>query len=102
MPTVSFVTQNMANRVEGYHTLGSMLHHRLTQIGTETGSTIAVTYSQPECSSTNLPASPATDTLRCFPVNWTPPINSAPILDYFHKYVVSQVQVSDNNAVSPT
>ncbi len=102
MPPVSFTLQNMANRVDGYHTLGPMLHHRLTQIVSETGQTTAISYSATQCTLTNLPASPTSNTMRCFPVYWTPPNNSAPILDYFHKYVVNSVQVSDNNAISPT
>ncbi len=33
--------------------------------------------------------------LRCYPVRWTPPGNTTPIWDYFHKYVVKSVTEAD-------
>ncbi|MBT2881420.1 hypothetical protein, partial [Streptomyces sp. McG6] len=41
---------------------------------TETGGTIGVTYSDAECSArapVKLPASPHTNTMRCYPQFWT-------------------------------
>ena len=37
----------------------------------------------------------------CFPVYWTLPYQTKPTLDYFHKYVVTEVDVQDPDALSP-
>jgi RHS repeat-associated protein len=102
LPPVTFASQLMANRVPGFNNEPAMAHWRLTEVATDTGSVIAVTYSPPECATGNMPTDPANVTKRCFPVYRTLPFNQNPILDYFHKYVVTQVQVQDRNAVSPT
>ncbi|MFD1052653.1 hypothetical protein ACFQ1S_47190, partial [Kibdelosporangium lantanae] len=88
-----------------------MLHHRLTQISTETGQVISVHYSgddgqegraKPLCTASTVPAKPELDTAECYPVSWTPEFSKDPILDYFHKYVVTEVDVADRSATSPS
>lgn len=110
-PAVSFTGQEKANRVYGYNSQPEMLHNRLTSITTETGEIISVHYSgdsdqagraKPLCTSTTVPASPSQDTSECYPVYWTPSYQTTAILDYFHKYLVTQVDVQDHNATSPT
>ncbi|HET9141752.1 MAG TPA: type IV secretion protein Rhs, partial [Actinophytocola sp.] len=102
LPPMQFTSQLYDNRVPGFNTLPAMAHWRLTEIATDTGSIVQVTYSQPDCGPGNMPTDPAHVTKRCFPVYWTPPFNQNPILDYFHKYVVTHVAVQDRNAMSPT
>lgn len=110
-PPVSFTGQEKANRVYGYNSQPEMLHNRLTSISTETGEIISVHYSgdsdqagraKPLCTATTVPATPSQDTSECYPVYWTPPYQTTPILDYFHKYLVTQVDVQDHNATAPT
>ncbi|MTD56099.1 RHS repeat-associated core domain-containing protein [Amycolatopsis pithecellobii] len=102
MPPVSFAGQMMDNRVAGYNNQPPMARWRLTNITAETGQRTNLTYSQPECSATNVPVDPSQDTKRCFPVYWTFPYQTNPTLDYFHKYLVSSVQTQEPNALSPS
>lgn len=107
LPTVSFVSQLMDNRVAGYNAQPAMQHWRLSQINTETGEKITVGYQQagraaPLCTASSVPADPSQDSKECFPVYWTPPYNSTPILDYFHKYVATEVDQFDANGTAPT
>jgi RHS repeat-associated protein len=111
LPAVSFSSENRPNRVVGYNSQPPMLHHRLTRVDTETGQTITVHYggddgqegrSKPLCTTTTVPAKPELDDAECYPVTWTPDFAKDPILDYFHKYVVTEVDVADRSATSPT
>ena len=110
LPAVTFKGQQLANRVEGATTGGSpdpvppLIRYRVYGINTETGGTIGVTYSQPDCKAGDVPA-PASNTRRCYPVIWSPPdapaANYEPYLDWFHTYVVTQVLESDNTGGAP-
>nr|WP_198151319.1 polymorphic toxin-type HINT domain-containing protein [Kibdelosporangium sp. MJ126-NF4] len=103
LPPVEFTSQLYANRVAGYNNHPQLPHWRLTNIATETGSSINVKYSEVECTATNVPNDQSTVTKRCFPVYWGLDLNNPDlVLDYFHKYVVEQVEHQDRNAVSPT
>ena len=42
-----------------------------------------------------IPADPSTNASLCYPVLWTPFGDTSPILDYFNKYLVSSVELSD-------
>jgi RHS repeat-associated protein len=110
LPAVTFMGQQLANRVEGATTGGSpdpvppLTRYRVYAIKTESGSTIGVTYSPTDCKAGDVP-SPATNTRRCYPVIWSPPDAPAadykPYLDWFHTYVVTQVLESDNTGGAP-
>jgi RHS repeat-associated protein len=102
LPPLKFAGQLYANRVEGYKNLPKMAHWRLTNITTDTGSIISVTYSAPDCTAGTVPADLPNNTTLCYPVYWALPTAKDPILDYFHKYVVKQVEVEDANKLSPT
>lgn len=111
MPPVTFTYDERANRVAGYNSQPAMLRQRLTNIATETGANIAIAYSGDTgqtgrapalCTATTVPTSPQANTGECYPVYWTLPYQQNPTLDYFHKYVVTQVTVSDRNATAPT
>jgi RHS repeat-associated protein len=102
LPPVEFTYQLLDNRVPGYNNLPAMAHWRLTNLATDTGSIISITYNTPECAQGNMPADPANIDKLCFPVYWSLPFNEDPILDYFHKYVTKEVRVQDRNGLSPT
>ncbi|AEK46022.1 RHS repeat-associated core domain-containing protein [Amycolatopsis mediterranei] len=101
-PPLSFDGQAMDNRVLNYNNQPAMIHRRMTQITTDTGSIIKIGYTTPDCTSSHVPADPAHDTMRCFPVYWTPAYDTTPILDYFHKYLTTSVELQEPHAVSPS
>ncbi|MEU4564974.1 polymorphic toxin-type HINT domain-containing protein [Actinoplanes sp. NPDC023936] len=70
---------------------------RLAGIETETGAFIQVTYSQPECSQTNLPSSAQDNTKLCYPVIGPDPYSTSDgdHTEWWHKYVVTQVSETD-------
>jgi RHS repeat-associated protein len=105
MPPVTFRGQQLPNRVEGaVDPVPPYNRYRVYAVDTESGGTIGVTYSAPECTATTLPT-PATNTKRCYPVIWSPPDapaeNYEPYQDWFHSYVVTQVLESDNTSGAP-
>ncbi|WP_308210903.1 DUF6973 domain-containing protein [Actinokineospora diospyrosa] len=102
VPPVTFASQLLDNRVNGYNNQSAMAHWRLTTIGTGTGGRVQVSYLPTECTSTTVPTDLANNTKRCFPVYWTLPLNQNPTLDFFHIHPVSRVEVQDANGVSPT
>ncbi|GAA0256417.1 RHS repeat-associated core domain-containing protein [Saccharothrix mutabilis subsp. mutabilis] len=95
LPPLTFAYQSMDNRVVGYRDNSAMAHKRLTEIQTDTGSAIRVTYSPVDCAANNVPTDLVNNTRRCFPVYWTLPFNQDPTLDFFHKYVVEKVVTQD-------
>lgn len=114
LPAVTFIGKQMPNRVDN-DTDGNppYLRWRVTQVNTETGARTVVAYAPTECSSTpgavKLPASPDSNTLRCFPVvvetnDPTDPtgMKKKYSTDWFHKHRVDQVREEDKNGTSPT
>ncbi len=110
LPNVTFYGSQYANRVPG-QTVGGQglpanIHYRLTEIDDELGSAVTVSYSNTvpgvaACSQpSGVPAQDANHQL-CFPAYWTPPNQSTPILDWFNKYVVTSVTVSDKATSTP-
>jgi RHS repeat-associated protein len=96
IPDVTFVGTPMANRVDAVDASPSMNWSRLTAINTETGGQIQIVYLGPDCvAGSRMPASPQNNTLRCYPVRWTPDPITGEITDYFHKYVVDKVIEND-------
>ncbi|MFE0463092.1 RHS repeat domain-containing protein [Kitasatospora sp. NPDC058965] len=95
----TFTGVEMDNRVDGLTPAAPPLYHpRISSLQTETGESAAVTYRAPECSRVNntMPASPDSDTMACYNVNWTTPGGVTPISDWFQKTLVAQI--SDNDA----
>ncbi|MFH8725393.1 polymorphic toxin-type HINT domain-containing protein [Streptomyces termitum] len=114
LPAVTFTGVQLPNRVDN-DTDGNppYLRWRVTQIQTETGARTMVVYSPTECSSVpgavKLPASPDSNTLRCFPVvvetnDPTDPtgLKKQYSTDWFHKHRVDQIREEDKNGTSPT
>lgn len=101
---VSFDGTMYANRVAGLTSpaVTALNRRRLNQITTETGAKINISYASDACSRTSPPAEDH-DTKSCYPVRWSPQGAQAPILDWFNKYLVGEVDVHDNATTkSPT
>ncbi|GIM93653.1 polymorphic toxin-type HINT domain-containing protein [Paractinoplanes toevensis] len=97
VPDVEFSGVQMNNRVDTIDFAAAMNWWRISQIRYESGGTVSVLYSAPECvAKTNVPTDAANNTKRCYPVRWTPEGYQDPVTDYFHKYVVTTVYEADN------
>lgn len=101
-PEVKFDGVLLDNRVLNYNNQPAMARWRLNKITLDTGAVLTVAYSAADCTASSVPADPTNDSRRCFPVHWTLPFTTDPVLDYFHKYVTTQVSVQEQNAISPT
>lgn len=99
LPDITLVGIALPNRVDtNTDQYPAMTRYRLKTINSETGGKIDVTYSAPDCvKGTRVPDQNAlhNNTLRCYPVKWTPEGLTSPINDFFHKYVVTDVTNSD-------
>ncbi|MGW1978880.1 RHS repeat-associated core domain-containing protein [Streptomyces sp. NPDC001889] len=98
MPKVTFAGVQLDNRVDGVEGLPPFSRYRINAIDTETGGRIGVTYSPRECSALaprKMPASPESNTMRCFPQYWMPKGALKMQEDWFHKYLVTEVQEID-------
>ncbi|MEU2556434.1 polymorphic toxin type 44 domain-containing protein [Streptomyces sp. NPDC013313] len=96
MPAIVFGGIQMSNHVEGSgpDTL-RYIKWRVRTIKSETGSTLTVNYSDPECVwGTSMPADIDKNTRRCYPVKWSQS-GATPVTDWFHKYVVTSVFQDD-------
>ncbi|WP_212820285.1 RHS repeat domain-containing protein [Polymorphospora rubra] len=104
VPDIVFERIQKPNRVDSAQGDWSpaMNWWRIASIKTETGSYINVTYKPVDCAApSNLPAQAHANSQRCYPVKWIPPGRTAPIEDWFHKYVVDTVTHSDPTGASP-
>ncbi|WP_205795757.1 RHS repeat-associated core domain-containing protein [Micromonospora sp. CMU55-4] len=98
-PEVTFSGIQMPNRVDagGSDWALAMNWHRVNLITLETGGQIFVTYKQPQCvRGSVMPSKDALDKnkLLCYPVEWAPNGRDK-VTDFFHKYVVEEVQQID-------
>lgn len=99
MPSETFAGTPYANRVDDA-TYPALYRYRLTGIVSELGATTTIAYSTPDgCSDAYVTAETAADaetnTKSCYPVYWTPPGYSGPILDWFNSWAVKSVIVTD-------
>ncbi|WP_433547833.1 polymorphic toxin-type HINT domain-containing protein [Streptomyces sp. CA-294286] len=99
MPPVTFAGEQLDNRVYGANGIEPFSRYRIHAIRTEHGSTTGITYSARECAVGSTPA-PENNSKRCYPTYWSPEWADKPILDWFHKYVVTEVREEDNVADS--
>jgi RHS repeat-associated protein len=100
LPPVTFEGTALANRVYQEDHLSPLLRYRITGVVAESGGVISVKYANPDCvPGQSMPAGPSGNTLRCFPVTWNRP-GFAERTDWFHKYVVETVTVSDRLSTS--
>jgi hypothetical protein len=100
LPSVSFGGIDLQNRVDTTNYPG-LYRYRIDKITTEMGAVTQVTYGTPDtCSASYVDgmttnAEAASNTDSCYPVWWTPPGYTAPIMDWFEKYAVTEVTTSD-------
>ncbi|WP_211841613.1 polymorphic toxin-type HINT domain-containing protein [Rudaeicoccus suwonensis] len=110
LPSDQFEYITLANRVTDDSNDNEMQYDRLTDILTETGEHIQAFYnsmpgqsgrSQPLCTTSTLPSDVSENTSECFPVYWTQPYAPTPTLDFFHKYVVTEVTTGSVSGIVP-
>jgi RHS repeat-associated protein len=102
VPDVTFTGVQLANRVDATDSSPPMNWWRVAFINTETGGKLGISYSNADCvAGSRIPAAAESNTLRCYPVRWTPPGVLNPITDYFHKYVVTTVTETDLTGRNP-
>jgi RHS repeat-associated protein len=102
LPPVKFNPTQLGNRVDPAGATSSIVRYRMRSITSESGAVVTVTYNDRECvAGSNMPASPDTNTKRCFPTYWLPPGATTPKIEYFHKYTVKEVSTSDLTGASP-
>ena len=95
LPPVSFAGKGFENRVLKRDGIGPLLRYRITAVISETGGITTVTYAEPDCVAGGpLPAKPEGNTMRCFPMKWAKQ-DFTEQTDWFQKYVVAKVTVSD-------
>ncbi|MGW4776941.1 TreTu family toxin [Streptomyces filamentosus] len=93
---ITFTYQTRPNRVDATDNVLPLTRHRISTITSETGAITKVTLSAPECvRSEVMDAAEDTNTRSCYPQFWN--INGAEkaSVDWFHKYRVLAVTVSD-------
>jgi RHS repeat-associated protein len=102
LPSTKFAGFIFANRVDTVADKYTPLtRRRLVGIENETGGYIGVAYSGDDSSGqyckagVRMPASPETDTMRCYAAWWSPPSSHEPVLDWFHKYLVTDITELD-------
>ncbi|MFF7402287.1 polymorphic toxin-type HINT domain-containing protein [Streptomyces murinus] len=101
LPKVTFGYDQRANRLDitGDNT-SPFIKERLATVDDESGGQIDVTYSKAACDASSLPT-PDSNTTRCFPQYYTKQGDENPTLQWFNKYVVSQVVQTDRTTKSP-
>ncbi|WP_221351020.1 RHS repeat-associated core domain-containing protein [Streptomyces beigongshangae] len=93
---ITFTYQMRENRVDATDNILPLSRPRIESVTSETGSITRVSLSQPECvRGSAMPAAEDDNTRSCYPQYWG--INGAAesTLDWFHKYRVLAVTVSD-------
>ncbi|MEW2608444.1 polymorphic toxin-type HINT domain-containing protein [Streptomyces sp. NPDC047916] len=101
LPAVTFRGVQKPNRVDKLGDgLAPFIRLRISQITTETGGTIGIDYLDPDCTTSNLPPTDASNTTRCYPVKWAYEGETAK-LDWFTSYAVQRVTEGDNLVESP-
>ncbi|MCI3276570.1 RHS repeat-associated core domain-containing protein [Streptomyces cylindrosporus] len=96
LPPVTFTYQMRENRVDATDDILPLSRPRIESVTSETGSITRVTLSEPECvRGSNIPAKADHNAKSCYPQFWN--INGAEeaSIDWFHKYRVLAVDVSD-------
>ena len=90
MPDIEFSGIQLSNRVDTVDHSPAMNWWRVARIRNETGGTLNVVYSGPDCVAGATPTA-ETNSKRCYPVRWMPEGATSPKWDWFHKYVVTDV-----------
>ncbi|MFF9063617.1 RHS repeat-associated core domain-containing protein [Streptomyces sp. NPDC014882] len=100
---VSFTYQMRPNRVDATDNILPLTRPRVSTITSETGAITTVTLSGEECvRSEVLGAAPDSNTRSCYPQFWNINGSADASIDWFHKYRVLAVTVSDPAAANET
>ncbi|MEV0269709.1 RHS repeat-associated core domain-containing protein [Hamadaea sp. NPDC050747] len=94
LPAVTFAGTNKPNRVDTTDLASAINHLRISQITTETGERILVYYTSQQCTAP-VTITTSANTSLCYPVYWTPQGASSQKLDWFNKYVVTEIDEQD-------
>ncbi|TCO65881.1 RHS repeat-associated core domain-containing protein [Actinocrispum wychmicini] len=90
LPPSTFIGTAKRNRAfPGQNNLTGITRNRLTSVINEQGGVITVDYTEPDCQG-GTPA-PEGNHTRCYPVFWSFQGNSDPQIDWFNRYVVTDV-----------
>ncbi|WP_240138105.1 RHS repeat domain-containing protein [Streptomyces sp. MUM 178J] len=93
---LSFTYQMRPNRVDATDDILPLTRPRISTITSETGAITTVTLSSPECRRSEvLGAAQDTNTRSCYPQYWNINGSDTASVDWFHKYRVLAVVVSD-------
>ncbi|MEQ4304519.1 RHS repeat-associated core domain-containing protein [Plantactinospora sp. B6F1] len=92
----------LPNRVDALDDQRTELNRwRIKAIRTESGGDILVSYAGGDCTRSKAPK-PESNTTRCMPSYYAWPGSGDPTLDWFHKYVVTRVDLDDIVTDQPT
>jgi len=98
LPAVTFTGEDLGNRLNPGNE-PALDRYRIDEITTETGSQILISYEQTNPCNATSPPTPSANTSSCFPVYWQ--VFEPPTPDWFVKYAVSSVDVTDPTGGSP-
>ncbi|MEV6446102.1 RHS repeat-associated core domain-containing protein [Amycolatopsis sp. NPDC051716] len=104
LPATTFHAKSMANRVNANIQYTALTRNRIDAITTPQGGLTTVNYADPECKPGGPMPDPANlknNTLSCYPVYWSPPGATDPVLDYFNKFRVTDVIEDANTTQQP-
>ncbi|WIX85508.1 RHS repeat-associated core domain-containing protein [Amycolatopsis sp. DG1A-15b] len=104
LPATTFHAKSMANRVNANIQYTALTRNRIDAITTPQGGLTSVKYADPECKPGGPMPDPANlkgNTLSCYPVYWSPPGATDPVLDYFNKFRVTDVIEDANTTQQP-
>ncbi|QDY79425.1 RHS repeat-associated core domain-containing protein [Streptomyces qinzhouensis] len=99
-PPVDFDGERLPNRLSTGGGLPPLNKWRVKAVNTETGGRIQTSYVQAGCDPAAPPAADRNG-LNCFPGRWIPAGGSQSQLDWFHKYLVTEVREIDRVGGSP-
>ncbi|MEV6610371.1 RHS repeat-associated core domain-containing protein [Kutzneria sp. NPDC051319] len=99
LPQTTFVGTAMPNRVfPGQNDLTGITRNRITSVVNEQGGVTSVDYTAPDCKG-GTPA-PEANSSRCYPVFWSYQGNKEPQIDWFNKYLVTDVHEDGRTSLS--
>ncbi len=100
LPSVRFAGIQKPNRVDALEGRPPLTKWRVSAIDNETGGSLSIAYSDEDCVASDKPDI-GTNSRRCYPQYWSPEGATTPKLDWFHKYVVTQVRAIDRTGGAP-
>lgn len=101
-PPLTFTYEFFANRVDSPSDGALLIRPRVVAIRTDSGAQVSLSYLT-DCGPGDSPGTSETaqaaNTRLCFPVRWFPNDGGDPVIEYFHKYVVSTIVESGSAPV---